>query len=105
MRRFSFAAGYLKVLKTMPSFNDDFMCEVALPNKEIFLVYHKEILQKLDHMIPQPTAISIQEAIFSGNNDKLKTAIQTMLAQSATLTPQERILIELKAEKNVRRRC
>lgn len=79
---FLLVAGYLKVLKTTPSFNGDFMCEVALPNREISLVYHKEILQQLNNIIPQPTAVSIQEAIFSGDNKKLKELIQTLLAQS-----------------------
>lgn len=81
---FLLVAGYLKVLKTTPSFNGDFMCEVALPNREISLVYNKEILQKLDNIIPQPTAISIQEAIFSGDTDKLKASIQTLLTQSVS---------------------
>ena len=81
---FLLIAGYLKVLKTTPAFNGDFMCEVALPNKEISLVYHKEILQQLDRMIPQPTAISVQEAIFSGNNDKLKRTLEKLLAQSVS---------------------
>lgn len=81
---FLLVAGYLKVLKTTPSFNGDFMCEVALPNREISLVYHKEILQRLHNIIPQPTAISIQEAIFSGDKEKLKTMIQTLLIQSAS---------------------
>ncbi len=81
---FLLVAGYLKVLKTTPSFNGDFMCEVALPNREISLVYHKEILQKLNNIIPQPTAISIQEAIFSGDNDKLKTMLQTLITQSVS---------------------
>lgn len=81
---FLLVAGYLKVLKTTLAFNGDFMCEVALPNREISLVYHKEILQKLNNIIPQPTAISIQEAIFSGDNERLKTAIQTLLTQSVS---------------------
>lgn len=81
---FLLVAGYLKVLKTTPSFNGDFMCEVALPNREISLVYHKEILQQLNSIIPQPTAISIQEAIFSGDTKKLKTLIQTLLTQSVS---------------------
>mgnify|MGYP002516910747 FL=1 len=81
---FLLVAGYLKVLKTTPAFNGDFMCEVALPNKEISLVYHKEILQQLDTVIPQPTAISIQEAIFSGDNEKLKRLLQTLLMQSVS---------------------
>lgn len=60
------------------------MCEVALPNREISLVYHKEILQQLNHIIPQPTAISIQEAILSGDKEKLKKLIQTLLTQSVS---------------------
>lgn len=81
---FLLVAGYLKVTKTTPSFNGDFMCEVSIPNKEIALVYNKEILQKLDNIIPQSTAISIQEAIFSGDNNKLKNTIQTLLTQSVS---------------------
>lgn len=81
---FLLVTGYLKVLKTSPAFNGDFMCEVSLPNREISLVYHKEILQQLNHMIPQPTAISIQEAIFSGDNKKLQRLIQTLLTQSVS---------------------
>lgn len=81
---FLLVTGYLKVLKTTPSFNGDFMCEVALPNREIALVYNKEILQRLEKMIPQATAIAIQEAIFSGDNKKLKTQIQKLLTQSVS---------------------
>lgn len=81
---FLLVAGYLKVVTTSLSFNGDFMCEVALPNKEISFVYHKEILQQLDNIIPLSTAINIQEAIFSGNTEKLKTLIQTLLIQSVS---------------------
>ena len=81
---FLLVTGYLKVLKTTPSFNGDFMCEVALPNKEISLVYHKEILQQLDHIISQATAISVQEAIFSADNQKLQAMIQNLLTQSVS---------------------
>lgn len=81
---FLLVAGYLKALKTTPSFNGDFMCEVSLPNREISMVYHKEILQKLNNIIPQPAAISIQEAIFSGDKEKLQRQIQTLLTQSVS---------------------
>ena len=46
--------------------------------------YTREILQQLNKIIPQPTAISIQEAIFSGDNDKLKTMLQTLITQSVS---------------------
>lgn len=81
---FLLVAGYLKVLKTIPSFNGDFMCSVAIPNREIAFVYHKEILQQLDHIIPQSTAVSIQEAIFSGDNEKIQVLLQTLLIQSVS---------------------
>ncbi len=79
---FLLVTGYLKNLNATPSFNGDFMCEVALPNKEIAFVYHKEILQKMESIIPQPTAISIQEAIFTGDKEKLQKYLQLLLMQS-----------------------
>lgn len=81
---FLLVAGYLKTIKTSLSFNGDFMCEVALPNKEISYVYNKEILQKLDNIILPSTAVSIQEAIYSGNSEKLQSLIQTLLMQSVS---------------------
>ena len=81
---FLLVAGYLKITKVEPSFNGDFMCEVALPNKEIAYVYNKEILQKLNDIIPQSTAISIQEAIYSGNSTALQNLLQKLLLESVS---------------------
>lgn len=81
---FLLVAGYLKVLRTSVAFNGDFMCEVALPNKEISFVYHKEILQQLKTIISQPMALSIQEAVFTGDNLRLKERIQALLTQSVS---------------------
>ena len=47
---FLLVAGYLKVVNSDYSMSGDYMCEVALPNKEIEFVYRKEILSKLNHM-------------------------------------------------------
>ena len=63
--------------------NMDMFC-TFFENKEISFVYNKEILQKLDNMIPQSTAISIQEAIYSGDSIKLQSLIQMLLMQSAS---------------------
>lgn len=81
---FLLVAGYLKVVKSSVSISGDFMCEVALPNKEISLVYRKEILQKLDKMIPQSMAISVEEAMYSGNGEKLRDIIGRFLIQSVS---------------------
>lgn len=81
---FLLVAGYLKTVKADSSFSGDFMCEVALPNKEISYVYNKEILQKLNPIIPTSTAISVQEALYSGNCDMLQNQIGKLLLQSAS---------------------
>ena len=81
---FLLVAGYLKVIRSEPSFSGDFMCEVALPNKEITFVYNKEILQKLNTIVPQATAISIQEAIYSGDTAALQKNLGTLLMQSVS---------------------
>ena len=56
------------------------LCQI----RRFSLVYNKEILQKMENMIPQSTAISIQEAIFSGDNEKLQSQIQRLLLQSVS---------------------
>ncbi len=74
--------GYLTVRKVMPSFNGAFLCEVALPNQEISLVYCKAILRQLEELLPQSIVVSIQEAIFFGDNTALQAQIQALLKQS-----------------------
>ena len=81
---FLLVAGYLKVVRSDLAFGGDFMCEVALPNKEITFVYNKEILSKLNNIIPQATAIAIQEAIYSGDGESLQEQLGKLLIQSAS---------------------
>lgn len=81
---FLLVAGYLTVVKSDLTFIGDYMCEVTIPNKEIAFVYNKEILQKMKHVVPQATAIAVQEALYSGNNDKLKASVQALLTQSVS---------------------
>lgn len=81
---FLLVAGYLKAVKSDSSFGGDYMCEVALPNREISFVYNKEILQKLTGIIPQATAISIQEALYSNDAKKLQKEIHRLLLQSVS---------------------
>lgn len=77
-------AGYLKALKAEPSFSGDYMCEVALPNREIAYVYNKEILEKLNDIVPQSTAIAIQEAIYTNNADAIKKQLRKLLVESVS---------------------
>ena len=81
---FLLVAGYLNAVKVESSYSVDFMCELALPNKEIAFVYKKEILQKLDHIIPHNMSIAIQEAIYSGNSKRIQEVVHNLLLQSAS---------------------
>lgn len=81
---FLLVAGYLKVVRVDPAFSGDYMCEVALPNREIAFVYNKEILQKLTDIIPQATAISIQEALYTNDAKRLQKEMRRLLLQSAS---------------------
>ena len=56
----------------LPNFAHN-ICELALPNKEISFVYNKEILQKFNRIIQQSIAVSVQEAIYSGDSKGVST--------------------------------
>ena len=67
---FLLVAGYLKAVSCDQSYGEDYMCEVALPNKEISFVYSKEILSQLENIIPRsPLLVEIQEALYKMDVD------------------------------------
>jgi len=81
---FLLVAGYLKIVSANLSAGGDYMCEVALPNKEIAFVYNKEILAKLDKIFPDATAIAIREAIYLEDTNLLKCHLNKLLLQSVS---------------------
>ena len=76
---FLLVAGYLKVSTVYPQNDGNFMCEVAIPNKEIAFVYEKEILAKTHQ---SGVAVSIQQAIFSGDSKKIQTLLEEFMLHS-----------------------
>ena len=66
---FLLVAGYLKVSKIYPQNDGNYMCEVAISNKEIAFVYEKEVLDKTGRT---SMAIAIQQAIFIGDAENCK---------------------------------
>ena len=79
---FLLVAGYLKAVSSDQPYGEDYMCEVALPNKEISFVYSKEILSQLESIIPRSAAITIQEALYTMNIDALQNALGNILLQT-----------------------
>lgn len=76
---FLLIAGYLKIAAVYPQNDGNFMCDVAIPNKEIRYVYEKEVLNRTQQ---NETAISIQQAIFSGDTKKLQELLENFMLQS-----------------------
>ena len=81
---FLLVAGYLKAEETGYTPSGNLMCRVSLPNKEIAFVYNKEILSRLEVLVPQALAISIQEAIWANNGKQLKALLEKLLRESVS---------------------
>lgn len=79
---FLLVTGYLKAVRIDQSFSGYYMCEVALPNREISYVYSKEILSQLENVIPVSLSVSIQEAIYTGNIPALQKQLEAFLVQT-----------------------
>lgn len=76
---FLLVAGYLKVANIYPQSDGNFMCDVAIPNKEITFVYEKEILNRTNQ---NSLAISISQAIFSKDTQKLQALLEDFMVKS-----------------------
>lgn len=79
---FLLAAGYLKIVKQDGFLGENAICEIAIPNKEIFYVYEREILSALSDVITQSTAIAIQQAILQQNIPSLQKNVEKLLLNS-----------------------
>jgi len=79
---FLLAAGYLKTIKKNDLYDGNSICDIAIPNKEIYGVYEKEILSALSDVIPQSTAIAIRHAIMKQDIPKFQDELQKILINS-----------------------
>lgn len=76
---FLLVAGYLKVANIYPQSDGNFMCDVAIPNKEITFVYEKEVLNRTNQ---NSLAISISQAIFSKDTQKLQALLEDFMVKN-----------------------
>ena len=76
---FLLVAGYLKVAAIYPQNDGNYMCDVAIPNKEILYVYEKEVLNRTNQ---NNVSISIHQAIFSKDTRKLQSLLEDFMIKS-----------------------
>ena len=81
---FLLVAGYLKAVEINRGVISDYMCKIAIPNKEIDFVYRKEILLKMEHMFPTSSVTGIQEALYTADSELLQKHLRDLLLQSAS---------------------
>lgn len=76
---FLLVAGYLKVAEIYPQNDGNYICDVAIPNKEILYVYEKEVLNRTNQ---NNVSISIHQAIFSKDTSKLQSLLEDFMLKS-----------------------
>ena len=76
---FLLITGYLKIAKAYPRDIAENMYDVSIPNKEISYVYEKEVLNKHDY---NSVAISVQQAIFTQNTEKLQQILESFMLET-----------------------
>ena len=76
---FLLVAGYLKVAAIYPQNDGNYMCDVAIPNKEILYGYEKEVLNRTNQ---NNVSISIHQAIFSKDASKLQSLLEDFMLKS-----------------------
>ena len=81
---FLLLTGYLKNAEIVPQADGNYMCKVKIPNKEIALVYSREVLDKVSPKPTQTTATAIQQAVFEKDLPMLQHSLETFLIQTVS---------------------
>ncbi len=79
-------AGYLKAVRKELQSDGSFLCEIAIPNREIATVYKAEILSYLADIgaIANTTANMIAESLYRDDMEKLRGSIEEYLMRSVS---------------------
>ena len=82
---FLLVAGYLRVTGTISAINDNPICSLAIPNKEIKSVFQKEILNMYSEVFTGSLLRDFEVSIRTGNSELLTETLQKYLLQSASV--------------------
>lgn len=78
---FLLMGGYLTIEKIIPMDDGNSMCELKIPNKEILIVYEKEILSRKGSLVTQSDAIEFKTALMLTDSVKLQQLLQDFLRE------------------------
>lgn len=81
---FLVVAGYLRVTDVVSELNDNPICSLKIPNREIKSVFQKEILDSYNAMFTGAILRNFEVALRTGNADLFTDTLQKYLMQSAS---------------------
>ena len=81
---FLLMAGYLTVRGGQPLHDGNSICRICIPNREIVILYEKEILDKLETVVSTSTAITLQQALLTGNMKKFQEELQEFIMSAVS---------------------
>jgi len=81
---FLLMTGYLKIAEVVNTLDDNPVCNLLIPNKEIKGVFKKEILDHLSQNLNQSIIRNFRLALKNNNKDALQDTLRQYLLQSAS---------------------
>lgn len=76
---FLLMAGYLTVEKEQMLHDGNSLCDVSIPNREIAIVYEKEILARMEDIVPMASSTAVLRALLRGEDEKVQEELQKFL--------------------------
>ena len=82
---FLLMAGYLKNNGILPQSDGNYICRLKIPNREISIVFEKEIISRLHVSQGESAAVMIQQALFEQDTEKLTDCLNDYLIQTISV--------------------
>ncbi len=81
---FLMMTGYLKISEIVTDFDDNPVCNLLIPNKEIKMIFKKEILDNLSQTMNQSVIRNFQLALKTNNKEELQKTIREYLIMTTS---------------------
>ena len=81
---FLLVSGYLRVTRIISELNDNPICSVTIPNREIRSIFQKEILDQYTSLFTGSILRNFESALRTGNTKNFTDTLQKYLLQSAS---------------------
>ena len=77
-------AGYLTVQSEQPLHDGNSICRLCIPNREITILYEKEILAKLEPIVTASTAVIMQQALLKEDIERFQKELRKFIMSAVS---------------------